>query len=466
MRMALAFSTEIWPRLLRRPLRMSDAGSAPLTAWLKKKGTRFGFWHRRFCALHDACLTIARDSGPANVERTIYITPATRVDLIEDDKQPRFVVSSGSARPVCLSHESAPLVRAFVHAIRNVTLTTPGMSMDRFEIVSVLGRGFYGKVMLCRCRDTDSCFAIKAVHKSRLLKSNQTHTIFSERDVLMKCRHPFIVDFAFAFQTDAKLYLGLEYVPGGELFQYLRRRRILPIAEVRLYVAELALALNHLHALGVVYRDLKPENLLLDAQGHIKLTDLGLVKELTTDSTSTFCGTTEYLAPEIVARRPYGRKVDWWALGVLTYELLIGFTPFHRQNKVRMYEAITSEQPRFRGAFPEHAKSFILMLLEKDPDARADFERVRAHPFLDGMDFEEVLARQVKPAFVPSLECVGLENFDRQFTAETAVDSFATPISHATDDFKGFSHVGEVAEDNGLSSDGEEERGLEPSRLE
>jgi serine/threonine protein kinase len=420
---------------------MSQA--ALISDWLKKKGSKFGFWHKRYCTLAGSKMTVAKDEQCKDVDRTIVITQVTRVELIDEDKHPRFVVFPDSDKPICLAHDSLDIVRAWVHFLRNMTLRTPNLDMSCFEVVRILGRGFYGKVMLCRKIDTGEVFAIKTVHKNRLVKSKKVHTIFNERNALMKARHPFIVNFAFSFQTDTKVYLGLEYVAGGELFHHLQTRRRIPIGEVRLYIAELSLAINYLHVQGIVYRDLKPENILIDTSGHLKLTDFGLVKQLDADveTTTTFCGTSEYLAPEIVARRPYGMKIDWWAIGVLTYELLFGNTPFYRDNKARMFEAIRNDPARFPGRVDAQTVAFISMLLEKDPDARADFERVRGHPFLNGLDFEKVLARQIQPAFIPPSSPDGVGNFDSEFTNEKPMDSFATPTQVAHDDFVGFSCV-------------------------
>jgi serine/threonine protein kinase len=443
---------------------------APVLAdWLKKKGTKFGFWHKRYCTVVGSRLLIAKDERAAP-DQAIPIGPGTRIELSEEEKHPKFAVFSEGNQPVILAHDSLDAVRNWVHLLRNLTLQTPNLSMASFEVVNTLGRGFYGKVMLCKKIDTGEYFAIKTVHKNRLVKAHKVHTIFNERNVLMKSRHPFIVNFAFSFQTDTKVYLGLEYVSGGELFHHLQQRRRIPIAEVRLYIAELSLAINYLHVQGVIYRDLKPENILVDTQGHLKLTDFGLVKQLDSDAetTSTFCGTSEYLAPEIVARRPYGRKIDWWAIGVLTYELLFGQTPFYRDNKARMFEAIRNEQPKFIGRVEATTINFIRMLLEKDPEVRADFEKVRVHPFFQGLDFEKVLAREYQPAFKPPTSGVGIQNFDSEFTTEKPMDSLATPAPAGQAAFEGFSCVtGQGKDGRNSSSDGEgdAESSLAPSTM-
>ena len=447
---------------------MSSKDAKPVLAeWLKKKGSKFGFWHKRFCSIVDNCLVISKTESPKDVERKIEIGDNTKIEIIEDERPPRFIVIAGDERPICLAHESLDTIVNWTGVLRNLTLQTPGLSMDNFEIVSTLGRGFYGKVMLCKKKGTEEYYAIKTVHKNRLVKANKVHTIFTERNVLMRARHPFIVNIAFAFQSDSKVYLGLEYASGGELFHHLQRRGTIPIAEVRLYIAELSLAINYLHNLNVIYRDLKPENVLLDAQGHVKLTDFGLAKKLdTSGETGTFCGTSEYLAPEIISRRPYGPKIDWWAIGVLTYELLYGQTPFFDKNKARMFQAIRNEKPKFPRRADEATVDFITMLLEKDPERRADFDRIKGHPFFKGLDFEKVLRREIKPAFVPPSNGIITANFDTEFTMENPQDSLATPTPMARDEFKGFSFAG--VPDGSSSSDGEGEEmpAMPPSDLQ
>ena len=213
----------------------------------------------------------------------------------------------------------------------------PVLSMDAFEIVSVLGRGFFGKVMLVRYKATDALFAVKTVRKKGLVESKKQESVLLERNILMKVDNPFIVNLCFSFQTASKFYLGLEYVPGGELFFHMKKRGRWPKSEVRLYVAEIALALDYLHSKKVVYRDLKPENLLLDERGHIKLTDFGLSAELTEsdEKLEQVSGSIPYLAPEMVLRLGYSFPVDWWALGVLCYTRPArGLPPYYVQPSV------------------------------------------------------------------------------------------------------------------------------------
>ncbi|KAH0793094.1 AGC family protein kinase [Histomonas meleagridis] len=410
---------------------------------LKKKGSKFGFWHKRYCGLTTSQLIVSKSESFKVPERIIDITPKTQIEFEKRDRMPRFHIMPENERPICLASDDLDLIMKWTNELRNITLQTPDINMDCFDIISVLGRGYYGKVMLCKKKNTEEYYAIKTVHKNRLVKSNKVHTVFTERNVLMKARHPFIVNICFTFQTDSKVYLGLEYVAGGELFHHLQKKGRLPLSEVRLYVAELSLAINYLHVLHIIYRDLKPENVLLDLQGHVKLTDFGLAKSLQEfeSSTGTFCGTSEYLAPEIILKQQYGPMIDWWAIGILTYELLFGETPFYHQNKSQMFHAILHAQPRFPRKTDKDTINFITGLLQKDPNKRFDFDNIMKHKFFNGMDFNDVLARKYQPEFVPTSKNPVASNFDTEYTMENPQDSLATPAPFADGAFDGFSMI-------------------------
>eukprot|EP00947_MAST-08B_sp_MAST-8B-sp1_P004623 g4623.t1 len=219
------------------------------------------------------------------------------------------------------------------------------VKISDFEAVSVLGKGSFGKVLLVRKRDTNRLYAMKVLKKQYVIKKRQVEHTKTERSVLGSVQHPFIVKLHFAFQTGDKLHLVLDYCSGGELFFHLQNkgRFLQPLA--LFYTAELALALGALHSAGVVFRDLKPENILLDEVGHIKLADFGLSKEGIQDQaagTRSFCGTPEYLAPEILLRQGHGKAVDWWSLGALLYEMLTGLPPWYSRDRNKMFASIRS----------------------------------------------------------------------------------------------------------------------------
>ena len=382
-------------------------------------------------------LVITKKQG--QVKCTLEITPTVSVEFTEGSRE--FEVIFSPERNFKFSSHFPTKAANWVAQIRELA-SKCHYTMDNFEILSVVGKGYYGKVMLCQKKGTDEVYAIKTVHKSRLVKSNKVQTIFTERNALMKAHHPFIVGFYFSFQTDTKFYIGLEFVQGGELFKRVSDEDTIPIHDTRIYVAEAALALEYLHRLRIVYRDLKPENIMIGVDGHIKLTDFGLAKQFESNksTTTTFCGTSEYMAPEIVSEKAYDERVDWWALGCLTYELLFGYTPFYKKNKVKMFKWIKKKKPEFpEGADPD-AVDLILGLLRKKPDQRFTFKDVKHHPFFQGKKFKDILAKKWKPDYLPRAGDGKTENFDSEFTGMKPMDSLATPVVDRR--FEGFSCIG------------------------
>jgi serine/threonine protein kinase len=255
------------------------------------------------------------------------------------------------------------------------------------------------------------------------------------------------VSLKAAFQTPSKFYFVLEYASGGELFFHLQRRGPFLLDQVRLYAAEIALALHHLHDLGVVYRDLKTENILLDAEGHIKLTDFGLSKDLSAgDEASTFCGTPEYLAPEIIRHLPYGQAVDWWMLGILMFELLFRFTPFVNENRATMFKYICNSEIPFPAGADLDVQNLITRLLVKDPAQRADYLEIQGHAFFRTIPLDQVMRKAFQPVYVPEVKSQATaDNFDAEFTREPAQDSFVAPM---------FGSLAEVADFSFAQPDG------------
>lgn len=309
--------------------------------------------------------------------------------------------------------------------------------IDDFELLKVLGRGSFGKVMQVRHKVTREIFAMKILKKSAILARNQVEHTKSERRILESLQHPFLMTLRYAFQSKDKLYFVLDYFQGGELFFHLKNVRRFPEEVARLYIAEIALALGHLHKLGYVYRDLKPENILLDQTGHVCLTDFGLSKDVQPgDKADTFCGTPEYLAPEIVAGHGHDKAVDWWSLGILLYELTVGIPPFYDANPNDMYNKIQRGILRFPPFLSEQCKAIIVALLNRTPEKRLgsfnDVEDIKNHPYYENFDWNKLLAKQIEVPFKPKV--MGNDdssNFDPTFTSEPVVDSLAGPTSLA-----------------------------------
>lgn len=326
------------------------------------------------------------------------------------------------------------------------------LTVDDFELITVIGKGSFGKVMQVRKRDTSRIYALKTIRKAHIVHRNEiTHTL-AERLVLAQVNSPFIVPLKFSFQSEQKLYLVLAFVNGGELFHHLQREQRFNEERSRFYSAELLLALEHLHELDVVYRDLKPENILLDFTGHIALCDFGLCKlnMKANDKTNTFCGTPEYLAPEILNGHGYNKTIDWWTLGVLLYEMMSGLPPFYDEVTDKMYEKILRDPLVFGPEISGEAESILTGLLNRDPTQRLGVngaDEIKKHPFFHNhIDFKKLAEKKIHPPYKPSVASpVDVSNFDTVFTTEAPVDSVVedSNLSQTVQDrFSGFSYNG------------------------
>lgn len=332
------------------------------------------------------------------------------------------------------------------------------MTTEDFETLRCLGKGTYGTVHLVKQRLTGRLYAQKQFKKASLVVHKklveQTKT---ERQILESVnRHPFVVKLFYAFQDQEKLYLILEYGQGGELFTHLNTEKMFPETVAAFYMAEMLLAISHLHNdLGVVYRDLKPENCLLDSDGHLLLTDFGLSKvsaEEEDDNCKSILGTVEYMAPEVILGKKYGKAVDWWSFGALGYDLMTGNPPFRGQNHAKIQDNIVKQKlalPYFLG--PD-AKDLLTRLLRKDPNKRLganmpkDLEIIKRHRFFRKIDWKKLAARELEPPIQPMITDPELaENFSPEFT-ELSISPVTTRdasfFNVAKDDpFGGFSFV-------------------------
>lgn len=361
-------------------------------------------------------------------------------------------------------YDSNPDVNAFVETEGVETVQLSEQTVNRgkektgphdFELRKVLGKGGYGKVFQVRKltgRDAGTIFAMKVLHKATIVRNQKdmAHTK-AERNILEAVRHPFIVGLSYAFQTGGKLYLILEYLSGGELFMHLEREGIFLEDKAIFYLAEIILALQHLHRLGIIYRDLKPENILLDSHGHVKLTDFGLCKEHIQEGivTHTFCGTIEYMAPEILTRSGHGKAVDWWSLGALMYDMLTGAPPFTADNRKRTIEKILKGKVLLPPYLTPDARDLIRKLLKRQVGQRLgsgpeNGEAIKKHHFFSNVNWNDVYQRKLKPPFIPCLDSEDdVSQFDAKFTKQTPVDSpeESTLSESANLVFQGFTYV-------------------------
>lgn len=292
------------------------------------------------------------------------------------------------------------------------------VTRDDFHIVRVIGKGSFGKVMEVVHKSTQKTYAMKEMSKEVIERENLLEHIFAEKSILQKISHPYIVSLHFAFQSKDKLYLILDFLSGGELFFHLKQNQQFDEPRAMFYAAQIGHALGHLHSLDIIYRDLKPENAVLDKDGHVCLTDFGLAKTnvSATDAAQTFCGTPEYLAPEFLRGGGHGKAVDWWSLGILIYEMLVGIPPFYSENVDHMYEHILKKPLEFDPDVSPQAQDLITKLLDRNPETRLqDVKVYMAHPFFKGFNWTAMIQRQLPPPFVPDADPE--KNFDEEFTS-------------------------------------------------
>ncbi|CAO2587138.1 Ribosomal protein S6 kinase alpha-5 [Lemmus lemmus] len=349
------------------------------------------------------------------------------------------------------------------HELRTANLTghAEKVGIENFELLKVLGTGAYGKVFLVRKisgHDAGKLYAMKVLKKATIVqKAKTTEHTRTERQVLEHIRQsPFLVTLHYAFQTETKLHLILDYINGGELFTHLSQRERFTEHEVQIYVGEIVLALEHLHKLGIIYRDIKLENILLDSNGHVVLTDFGLSKEFVADESEraySFCGTIEYMAPDIVRGGDSGhdKAVDWWSLGVLMYELLTGASPFtvdgEKNSQAEISRRILKSEPPYPQEMSALAKDLLQRLLMKDPKKRLgcgprDAEEIKEHLFFEKINWDDLAAKKVPAPFKPVIrDELDVSNFADEFTEMDPTYSPAALPQSSERLFQGYSFV-------------------------
>jgi len=306
----------------------------------------------------------------------------------------------------------APVAQSALAARRQVKYGLPDFIIDR-----TLGTGSFGRVHLVRYKNDGKYYAMKVLKKAEIVKMKQVEHTVNEKNILEQLDHPFLVEMLGTFQDANNLYFVMEYVQGGELFSYLRRCGRFPNHVARFYAAEVVLAFEYLHNKDVIYRDLKPENLLISLRGHIKITDFGFAKYVP-DVTWTLCGTPDYLAPEIIQSRGYGKAVDWWALGVLIYEMLAGHPPFYDEDHFKLYEKILACRPKFAPHFDPTAKDLVKRLLSADltkryGNLRSGVQDIKRHKWFAGVDWDKLTRGEITAPYVPPVKGEGdTSNFD------------------------------------------------------
>ncbi|KAG9965507.1 Pkinase-domain-containing protein, partial [Aureobasidium melanogenum] len=322
------------------------------------------------------------------------------------------LINQPSAQPKN-PHDSAYMANGAMEkpkAVSNPVRETKGKyTLQDFTINRTLGTGSFGRVHLVQSKHNQRFYAVKVLKKQQVVKMKQVEHTNDERRMLQKVKHPFLITLWGTFQDSKNLYMVMDFIEGGELFSLLRKSQRFPNPVAKFYAAEVTLALDYLHSMDIIYRDLKPENLLLDRHGHLKITDFGFAKEVP-DITWTLCGTPDYLAPEVVSSKGYNKSVDWWSLGILIFEMLCGFTPFWDSGSpLKIYENILRGRVKYPPYVHPDAQDLLSKLITHDLTKRlgnlhGGSKDVMQHPWFAEVTWERLAKKDIDAPYVPPVK--------------------------------------------------------------
>ena len=333
-------------------------------------------------------------------------------------------------------------------------LLSKKLSFHDFTKLKFLGRGSFGEVLLVKLKLNNKYYAMKILVKKQVKMRHQEAHTKTERDIMVKINCPFIVNIKFAFQDYKKLYIITEFMQGGPIYFHLNKDKKFSSEKTKFYIIELILAIEYLHKNKMIYRDLKPENIMVDSTGHIKLTDFGLSKifNKASEKAFTMCGTPQYLAPEILSKEGYDYSVDWWSLGCVMYEMLVGKPPFQIRKGSYLSPELYQQEITLPDYITQEEKDFISQLLIVDPKKRLGYgkegaKKIKEHPYFEGINWEEAWERKLNPPLIPSLSSeTDLSYFDPKFTDEKIEDSsdiseVRSTIISQTNNYRGFTFI-------------------------
>lgn len=310
--------------------------------------------------------------------------------------------------------------------------------LEDFEMMRIVGKGTFGKVFQVMHKKTKKVYAMKCIRKDVVLENEQMDSLKLEKEILYSIEHPFIVGMDYVFENNLRIFFLMDFIEGGELFRHLVQVRRFPEDQARFMIAQVAIALGHLHEKNIVYRDLKPENVLFNRDGYLLLADFGLATKVDKDKLATsFCGTAEYLSPEMLNGDGHDHTVDWWTLGILLYEMLVGIPPFFNKNKHKMYflikeHKVTFPVPEKHNIYvsPEAADLINKLLMKKKDErigAKGGVQEILAHPFFKDLDIQALLQKKLEPGYKPQINDGELKYFDQRLIKDQSIEMSVVP---------------------------------------
>jgi len=355
-----------------------------------------------YAFLNGIHFTIALDNTFQVILYQIFISndlTLTRKSNVE------FTINIPSQKPYLIRTSNEREMEKWLQSFANASPEKEEMNIDHFNILSEIGHGSYGIVYLAQEQSSNKLYAIKAYSKEK----GQKHAIH-EIDIMINLRHPFLIHLKYYFETESTIYLVLNYASGGDLLEYLKTNPNLLITDIRLYMGELILGIEELHRRGIIMRDLKLENILINEDGHLIITDFGLSKQMHKKKlTRTFCGTPEYLAPEIIQKQPYGTKVDVWNLGIVMYYLCFKTHPFHGTNELQIYETILTKEPTFPPNTDQNIIELIRLMLIKEPSLRPSISELKDTSFFSEINWDAISSKSISPSYIPLHESTSFD---------------------------------------------------------